>query len=115
MAVRVLERLQAATLARARQDALANLRAAAVEPPALDEMATFPQWVALGESRQQAVVYDLAFVAADLLIRRHGVPAVLRYFARFAESQDRAANFEAAFSEDLRTFEAALRKELWPR
>jgi hypothetical protein len=48
----------------------------------------------------------------DFLLERHGVPAMLDYFRRFAASDDRAANFRAAFGEDLETFEAALSARL---
>jgi hypothetical protein len=114
VAVRVLERLDAATLERARYDAVAGVRGRARPLPALDAMATFPQWVALGHGPHADAVYDLAFAAVDFLIRRHGRERAVRYFELFARSQDRAANFRAAFGEDLPAFEAALSEELWP-
>lgn len=111
VAVRVLERLQAATLERARYDARLGVRARR-RRPALGEMVTFPQWVALGQGAHAPVVYDLAFASVDFLIRRHGVESVVRYFALFARSQDRQENFRAAFGEDLGTFEDALSADL---
>jgi hypothetical protein len=79
--------------------------------PALAEMVTFPQWVALS-SRRGNVPYAHAFLAVDYLIERHGIPAVLEYFRRFATSWDRVGNFRATFGENLETFEAALLKRL---
>jgi hypothetical protein len=112
VSVRVLERLQAATLERARHEARMGVRAHGRRHPALREMVTFPQWVALGQGAHAPVVYDLAFASVDFLIRRHGVASVVRYFELFARSQDREANFRAAFGEDLGAFDAALRADL---
>ena len=112
VSVRVLERLQAATLERARHEARLGVRAHGGRRPALQEMVTFPQWVALGQGGHGPMVYDLAFASVDFLIRRHGVESVLRYFERFARSQDREENFRAAFGEDLGSFDAALRADL---
>jgi hypothetical protein len=67
--------------------------------PALAEMSTFPQFVALA-SRNDVAPYAQAFLAVDALIERHGLPAVIRYFELFAASQDRTGNFTAAFGED---------------
>jgi hypothetical protein len=39
--------------------------------------------------------------------------AVIRYFELFAASQDRAANFVAAFGEDLPAFERSIERRLW--
>jgi hypothetical protein len=36
------------------------------------------------------------------------MPAVIDYFKRFASSDDRVANFRAAFGEDLESFEKTL-------
>jgi hypothetical protein len=80
----------------------------------LNDMATFPQWVELGKRRDSAV-YAQAFLFVDFLIARHGVPAVVDYFQRFARSADRAGNFRAAFGEDLVAFESAAVTRLWPR
>ena len=112
VSVRVLERLQAATLERARHEARLGVRAHGGRRPALREMVTFPQWVALGQGRHAPVVYDLAFASVDFLIRRHGVERVVLYFGLFARSPDREENFRAAFGEDLATFEQALKDDL---
>jgi len=73
--------------------------------PRLGDMLTFPEWVAL--SGRGTALYSYAFVAVDFLIERHGVPAVLDYFQRFAASQDRVGNFDRTFGETLPAFEAA--------
>jgi hypothetical protein len=115
VSVRVLQRLEAASLDHSRHRALAGLRARKrADLPPLGEMVTFPQWVALGQGPHAGVVYDQAFAAVDLLIRRHGYRQAVRYFELFARSADRAANFRAAFGEDLSDFERAFRAEVWP-
>ena len=115
VAVRVLEKLGVTTLDEATVRgtlALQALRSPDRVPP-LGAMVTFPQWVALGQGPHKAIVYDQAFVAVDFLIRRRGVDAVLAYFSRFSTSQDRAGNFQAAFGEDLDTFERAFHAHVW--
>jgi hypothetical protein len=73
---------------------------------------TFPAWVRASE-RYKDTMYALAFVAVDVLLERHGMPAVIGYFKRFASSEDRVEAFRAAFGEDLGSFEAALSQQLW--
>jgi hypothetical protein len=51
-------------------------------------------------------------MAVDLLISRHGRAAVIDYFRRFAESEDRLANFQSAFGEELPAFDRAFREHL---
>ncbi|MCC7042243.1 MAG: hypothetical protein IT183_00130, partial [Acidobacteria bacterium] len=46
-----------------------------------------------------------AVLTVDLLIERHGVPAVLDYFTRFAEREDPVGNFAAAFGQSREEFE----------
>ena len=115
LAMRVLERLDAVTMADIRRLRLRELHAAGrSRAPALAELVTFPQWVA-ATPRGDNVNYALAFIATDFLLERHGVSASVEYFKRFAVSQDRAANFRAAFGEELQAFEAALDARLWRR
>jgi hypothetical protein len=99
-----------ATVRAARRGALRRHRKATL--PRLDELVTFPQWVEAGQ-RLGPAGYAFAFLAVDVLLERHGGPAVLDYFRRFATSQDRAGHFRAAFGEDLETFEAGLGARLW--
>jgi hypothetical protein len=109
---RVLDRLDATpmeTFRRRKQTDLRRIGRAQV--PSLGEMVTFRQWVELGLDRGPAA-YALGFLAVELLIEQHGVEAVLDYFSRFATSQDRLANFRAAFGQDLETFERALVERL---
>jgi hypothetical protein len=109
-----MERLDGPTLEQARHAARRGLRGRRGQPlPALGAMVTFPQWVALNNRvPRDGAVYDLAFAAADFLIRRHGAAKVAGYFALFARSPDRAHNFRAAFDEDLADFERAFRADL---
>lgn len=115
VALRVLERLGVTSVHDGRRRSVDELRRrkdGAV--PRLDEMVTFPQWVALGQGPAARVLYDHAFVAVDFLIRRHGLESVVRYFGMFAGASDRLENFRLAFGEELPAFERALRGHLWP-
>ncbi|MCC7043005.1 MAG: hypothetical protein IT183_04040, partial [Acidobacteria bacterium] len=64
------------------------------EAPRFDDMMTFRQWVDLA-GRPRIVPQVQAVLTVDLLIERHGVPAVLDYFTRFAEREDPVGNFAA--------------------
>jgi hypothetical protein len=115
LSIRVLERLEVVTMAAVRRGRLRQLRGAGrSRTPPLADLVTFPQWGRAGE-RQGAQMYALSFLAVDQLLERHGVPAVENYFKRFAESQDRVANFLGAFGEDIDSFEASLTATLWRR
>jgi hypothetical protein len=112
LSMRVIDRLRGLTYSEARHRYVMQLRRAnRARAPALAEMVTFPQWVAVN-GRRDIAPYAQAFLAVDFLIERHGVAAVLDYFRRFAGSQDRVANFHAAFGEDLEAFEAAFRGQI---
>jgi len=114
LSVRVVERLNGVSMASIRRDRLRELRAAGrSKTPRLAELVTFPAWVRASE-RYSDTMYELAFVAVDVLLERRGMPAVIDYFRRFATSDDRRSNFAAAFGEDLESFEAQLRERLWP-
>jgi hypothetical protein len=109
----VLERLGALPMAAVRDRRREELRGMRrVDAPRLDDMATFPAWVALA-ARHELRVYALAFLAADAIIAQHGLPAVAAYFQRFAGSDDRLGHFHAAFGEELSAFEARVIPVLW--
>jgi hypothetical protein len=115
LSVRVLERLNAASMTEVRRERLREVRAAGrSKSPRLADLVTFPQWVK-ASGQTDATTYFLSFLAVDFLLERHGVPVVLAYFKRFASSQDRVGNFRSAFGEDLQTFEAAVAARLWKR
>ena len=114
LSIRVIERLDGVSMASIRRDRQRELRAAGRSgTPRLSELITFPAWVRASE-RYKDTMYALAFVAVDALLERHGMPAVIDYFKRFATSDDRSAAFRAAFGEDHRSFEAVLARRLWP-
>ncbi len=113
LSIRVIERLDGVSMATIRRDRQRELRAAGrSRTPRLAELVTFPEWVRASD-RYKETMYAVAFVAVDTLLERHGLPAVIDYFKRFAGSDDRAANFRAAFGEDLESFETALSGRLW--
>lgn len=113
----VLQRLGAFSAAASRrylQDELAASRRS--QAPRLSEMLTFRQWVDLA-GRRDIAPHVQAVLAVDLLIERHGVPAILDYFERFAAREDPEGNFLAAFGRSRDDFErdVASRLGLWAR
>lgn len=80
--------------------------------PPLSRLANFPEWVTVSNGPASRLLYPYAFLATDFLVQRHGVDAVIQYFRLFADSDDRAANFERAFDEEWSTFNAAFRDHL---
>lgn len=113
LAVRVLERLDGISMREVRDARHRELRIAGrARTPRLADLVTFPEWVQAGQ-RHGAAMYALSLLAVDFLLERHGVPAVVDYFKRFASSEDRVGNFRAAFGEEIGSFEAALSARLW--
>ena len=109
LAVRVLGRLGAVSVVEVNRRRREAFRAdAPARLPRLADMVTFQQWVKLAESGDPGVPPVVADLAADFIIDRHGLPAVVHYFSLFATSDDRLANFQRAFGEPLSTFEPAL-------
>lgn len=101
---RVLETLGLDTFARRRDRRLAQLLARDRRPlPSLSGMAA---------GLRGARSYALAFTAADLLVERRGLDAVIAYFRLSATVTDRRALFRAAFGEDVGDLEAALAARL---
>jgi hypothetical protein len=107
--VQALTRLGFTTPSSARNTVLRRIRDAggARAFPPLTQMVTFPDWVALARRFDQEAFYGHAWMATQLLIDRHGVAKVISYFERFAQSDDRLANFRDAFGEDLSQFQTA--------
>jgi hypothetical protein len=81
-------------------------------PAPLDDLATFPQWVAAQRAYHDVPLYTQAFLGAELLIERYGFEKLSEYFARFASSDDRLANFRATFARPLSDFQRAF-EERW--
>ena len=109
--VQALTRFGFTTPTRARATVMGRIRDAGGRQafPPLSGMVTFADWVALAQRFDQEALYGHAWLAADFLIERHGVVAVIAYFERFARSDDRLANFRDAFGEDVSQFEEAFR------
>jgi hypothetical protein len=75
-------------------------------------MVTYPDWVRVIMRGSEEGVYAQALMAVDLLISRHGRAAAIDYFRLFTESEDRLANFQSAFGEELPAFDRAFREHL---
>jgi hypothetical protein len=112
MSMQILDRLRGIRYSEARRRYALQVRRSRATMPPLSAMATFPQWVEVN-GNQEIAPYALAFLSVDFLVERHGLPAVIDYFSRFARTQDRHGNFRAAFGEDLETFEVAVHEHLW--
>ena len=74
-----------------------------------ERLATFPQWVE-AQQRYEVPLYVQAFIAAELLVEMRGAPAVVQYFERFRDTQDRRAAFVGAFGLEPAAFELAFVK-----
>ncbi|HEY8550775.1 MAG TPA: hypothetical protein VIL35_12535 [Vicinamibacterales bacterium] len=82
-------------------------------PAPLARLSTFQEWAA-AQGRYEVPLYPQAFAATELLVERHGREAVIRYFTLFRTSQDRHANFAAAFGTRLEDVDRELGQR-WPR
>ena len=107
VAMRVLDRLRVLSEGEFRRQRVEQFRRGPARVAGLSGMATFSEWVRL-TARTRGAVYHQAFLAADFTIERHGLPAVIDYFSRFARSDDPLENFRAAFGESRAGFESAL-------
>jgi hypothetical protein len=106
VSLRLIERLGGARRGELRSQRIVEFRDSGRTWP-LADMVTFQQWVALSV-RSDGESYLQAYLAADFLIERHSMQAVISYFARFAESEDRLGNFRAVFGQELPAFEKML-------
>lgn len=103
----VLERLGVATLASHRMAIVPDVKARLRTDARLElgAMATPAGFLATHRRRGTIATYHLAFMLADYLVARDGFAAVLDYFSAFRRSDDAAANFRAAFGQDVTAFE----------
>ena len=108
VACRVTARLGLATFDALRDDLIGQLAGARLGLPhaPFDQLATFAQWVQ-AQQRYEAPVYAQAFIAAEMLVEMRGVPAVIDYFERFKDTQDRRRAFVGAFRLEPAAFERA--------
>lgn len=73
--------------------------------PPLAELSTIQEWLTVRRTQGPEITYFQAFLAVELLIDRHGAQAPIEYFRRYARSDDRFANFRAAFGQELPAFD----------
>jgi hypothetical protein len=112
VALTVLDRLRARPYAETRDRQWAAFRGSArSRAPRLDEMVDFQGWITV-VGRRDSAAYSQAFLAAEVLVQRHGAPAVISYFRQYATIPDRPTAFRAAFGEDPAAFEAVLEARL---
>jgi hypothetical protein len=112
VAATVLEHLGLGTIAQRRAVARLAARDTQAAAPDLAALAE-PRGFIAGHRHEGGVrTYQLAFLLADRLVQRHGLPRVLDYFRAFAASRDRDANFVSVFGQRPEEFEKAMRIEL---
>lgn len=108
VAFTVLERLGLDTRQNRRDLArhgIRNFAALAAAKLDLETLGT-PRGFTIRHQREGSLpTYQLAFLMADYLIARDGLPKVEDYFRLFATSRDRKGNFERAFGQTLGEFE----------
>jgi predicted small lipoprotein YifL len=108
IAFRVLERLHLDTMVHRRAVATAGIRNHAALVGARLDLATLgtPRGFTIRHLREGSLpTYQLAFLMADYLIERDGLPDVIRYFRLFSEGAGRQSAFEQAFGQTLDQFE----------
>ncbi len=108
VACRITSHLGLASFQSLRDDLLRSLAGArpGLPPVPLDALVTFPQWVE-AQRRYEAPLYAQAFIAAELLVDLHGVPALVGYFERFRDTNEHERAFADAFGQDRAEFERA--------
>jgi len=104
----VLERLGLDTRARRRETAAAAVSTHEALVSARLDLETLgsPRGFTIRHLREGSLpTYQLAFLMADYLIGRMGLPRVVEYFRLFATRQDRRQNFSDAFGQSFEDFE----------
>ncbi|MBI1737132.1 MAG: hypothetical protein HYR51_18325 [Candidatus Rokubacteria bacterium] len=108
VAFNVLERLHLDTLQQRREIARGGIRSHAALVAARLDLDTLgsPRGFTVRHLREGSLpTYQLAFLMADYLITRDGLPKVVDYFRSFASRQNRFDNFRRAFGQTLGEFE----------
>jgi hypothetical protein len=108
VACRVTTRLGLASFDSLRDDLIGELSGAPFGMPhaPFEKLSTFPQWVE-AHQRYETPLYAQAFIAAELLVEMRGTSAVVGYFERFKDTQDRRRAFADAFGLEPADFERA--------
>jgi hypothetical protein len=115
VAFTVLERLGLDTVQTRRRLSGTGIRDhAAVTAARLDlETLGTPRGFTVRHLREGSLpTYQLAFLMADYLISRDGLPRVIDYFHSFSGGLDRHENFRNAFGQSLEQFEQEILSEL---
>ena len=107
---RVLERLGQGTFDHRREQACQvarGLPALREAPPNLVDLGNPKGWEARALGAEGRLVYRLAFLLTEDLIRRRGFESLIAYFQAFADSDDRLGHFRRVFGLSLKEFERA--------
>jgi hypothetical protein len=115
VAFTVLERLNLDTLPQRRVTARSGIKSHAALVAARLDLETLgsPRGFTVRHLREGSLpTYQLAFLMADYLIARDGLPKVVDYFRSFAHRQSRFENFQRAFGQSLGEFEQEILRHL---
>jgi hypothetical protein len=108
VAFSVLEHLHLDTMAQRRAIARSGIKSHAALIAARLDLETLgsPRGFTVRHLREGSLpTYQLAFLMADYLITRDGLPRMIDYFRSFSEKQNRFENFRRAFGQSLGEFE----------
>ncbi|MBP1729778.1 MAG: Peptidase superfamily [Deltaproteobacteria bacterium] len=106
VSARVTDFLEPGSLAQRTRLAVSRIRKTSRQGlPSLSQLVTFREFAELRTGFAGSAVYDVSFLAADFLIGKVGLPAVVNYFRLFSLSDDRGRNFQTAFGQDLSALE----------
>lgn len=108
VAFTVLEHLHLDTMVQRRAVARGGIKSHAALLAARLDLETLgsPRGFTVRHLREGSLpTYQLAFLMADYLIARDGLPQVVGYFRSFSERQNRFENFRRAFRQSLAEFE----------
>jgi len=106
----VAHELGVVDFARSREDIILRVRAAKAQVglAQLADLDSLEQWITERKKRSFDAMYPYSFLVTEFLIERHSRDKAIEFFRRRRDSSDAAANFKAAFGEDLSQFQAAL-------
>jgi hypothetical protein len=108
VAFTVLERLGVDSVGKRRLSARRGIKGhAALQAARLDlDTLGSPRGFTLRHRREGSLpTYQLAFLMADYLIQRDGLPRMVEYFRSFSTSLDRHQNFARTYGQSLEDFE----------
>ena len=113
VAYKVLDSLKIEAFAESRARIVDSIVAGgARELPALAQLYSQADILTWTRTLGRHAAYGQGMIAVDLLVEQKGLPAVLDYFRKFAELNNRQQNFSTTFGETLGQFDAKFSRYL---